>query len=84
MDVDADLERRIQAFESNDTAWLHIISYHTESRTQTNMHDNRSISSLDVKNFYCQPSNVVSYHGSAMYDVMIYAAEDHTTRTSGW
>ena len=46
-------------------------AYHTESIKRTNMCDNRSISSPDVRKFYHQPSSVASYHGSAMPVVMI-------------
>ena len=41
-------------------------AYHTKNSKLTNMHGNRSISSTDVRNCYCQPSNVASYPGLAM------------------
>ena len=42
------------------------LAYHTENIKRTNMYGNRSLSSLDVRSFYCQPPSVASYHGSAV------------------
>ena len=47
------------------------LAYHTESTKQPNMDGNRSISLPDVRSFYCQLSNITSYHFSAMSVVMI-------------
>ena len=47
------------------------MAYNTKSIKQTNIYANRSISSPDVRSFYCQPSSVASFHGSAMLVVMI-------------
>ena len=47
------------------------LAYHIEGIKQTNMYGNRSISSPDVRSFYCQPSSITSYHGSAASIVVI-------------
>ena len=60
----ADLERWIQAFENK--YYRMMIGISTENIKQTNMYGNRSVFSPDVRSFYCQPSCVESYHGSAM------------------
>ena len=52
-----------------EDAW-HIIQS-TDSVQRTTTYGNRSISSSDIRNFFCQPSSVASYHGSAMSAVMI-------------
>ena len=39
---------------------------HTKNTKRTNTYGSRSISSLDVKKFYCQQSSVASYYGSTM------------------
>ena len=66
----ADMERRIHSFENK--CYRRILVYHIESIKQTNMWDNRSLSSPDVRIFYWQPSSVAFYHGSATSVVMIY------------
>ena len=57
-----DLKKQTRPLETNATG--ECFTYHTENKKQTNMHDNRSISSPDVRSFYCQPSSVARYHGS--------------------
>ena len=47
------------------------MAYHTDSIKQTNMYGNGSISSPDVRSFYCPPPSVASYHGAVMSVVMI-------------
>ena len=54
---------------------------HTERIKQKNMYGNRSISSPDVKSFYCQASQAIIVRPRLSSR---YAAEDHTTRNSGW
>ena len=71
----AELERRFQAFETNDTQECRV--YHTKSIKQRNMYGSRSVSSSDVGSFYCQPSNITSYRGSAMSVVIIRCRKSH-------
>ena len=55
---------RARPLKTNVTReWL---AYHTGSIKQTNMYGNMSLSSLDRRSFYCQPSSIGSCHGSAM------------------
>ena len=58
------LERRIQAFESKCYRTMLGVSY--REHKETNKYDSKSVFSPDVRSFYCQPSSVTSYHGSAM------------------
>ena len=46
------------------------------------MYGNRSISSPDVRNVYCQPPSVACYHDAAMSAIMIHC-QNHTTRNNG-
>ena len=60
-----DPERRIQAFENKCNRRMFGISYRKKTK-QTNVYGNRSISSPDVRNLYCQSSSVAGIHGSAI------------------
>ena len=53
------------------------LAYYTESTKQTNMYGNKSVSSPDVRSFYCQPSSATSYRGSAMSVVMIHCRRSY-------
>ena len=59
------------------------LAYHTESIIQTNLRGNRSLSSPDVRIFYCQLLRVASNHGSAMSVVIIHCGR-FATKNSGW
>ena len=47
------------------------LAHHTGSTERTNMHGNRPITSLGGRSFCFQPSNIASYHSSAMSVDMI-------------
>ena len=47
-----------------------MLGYHTERIKQMNVWQQVD-PSPDVRSFYCQPSSIASYHGSAMSAVMI-------------
>ena len=66
----ADLERRIHACENKCYSRTLGISYREHKRND-HIYDNKSVLSPDVRSFYCQPSRVASYHGSAKYVVVI-------------
>ena len=60
--------------------WIQMIqenAWHIIQRAQNKRICMRSISSPDVRSFYCQPSHVASYHGSAMSVVTIRCRRSH-------
>ena len=57
MDVRAGRRGEFKPLKANVTGGC--LSYHTESIKRTNMYSNRSLSSPDVRSFYCQPSQVI-------------------------
>ena len=73
--------------ETNPSFWKQMLyiggclAYHTEIIKRTSTCGNRSISSPDIRNFYCQPPSVVSYHRSAMSAVTI-RCQNHATENS--
>ena len=52
----------------------------TDSIYQTNTYDNRSLSSLDTRNFYCQPPSIASYHGSAVSAITLRCQKSGNSR----
>ena len=73
----ADPERRIQDSENKGCRRM----LHIRIENKTNQYGNRSIYSPDVRNCYCQPPSVASYHGSAMSIVTI-RCQNYTTGNS--
>ena len=71
----AGLEKRIQAFET--IAIGVCLVYETENINRTNTYRSRSLSLLDIRNLYCQPLGVASYHDSAMSTVMTLCQESY-------
>ena len=74
----------IRSIKGSDLLWLQGSDrflcrplFNKPTSWRTNMCDNRPISSPDVRSFYCQPSGVASYHGSAMSVVMIRSRKSY-------